>query len=274
MSSSVRLDLQLEEPGDDTLSDQVFDIVRNTLQPDFELPLENAVQKIGALLPESKPYSSEVGTFLENCYGMADQIPHSHPSMTKLVTLVYSTLNFVWQSQSDKTGDKAQDNPYQKLVETLRDWWNSRSNSAKKPQAVLMLTSRAGSSPAEDPEKYVNFQAFTAHLYERGMIKGSHLAVWTIQDALDGANTLPEQKRNAYVKAASNWILLNGEAVYAEVAGGESVSTKKWSHWHDRIDEVADGTWNKRPCAYDDDTVLLAGRASVSMDAIERRKNG
>ena len=132
MSSSVRLDLQLEEPGDDTLSDQVFDIVRNTLQPDFELPLENAVQKIGALLPESKPYSSEVGTFLETCYEVADQIPHSHPSMTKLVTLVYSTLNSVWQSQGDKTGDYAQDTPYQKLVETLRDWWNSRSGLDEK----------------------------------------------------------------------------------------------------------------------------------------------
>jgi hypothetical protein len=273
MSSSARLlDLQLEEPGDDPLSDQVFDIIRNTLQPDSELPLDAAVQKIEALLP--KPYSREVGTFLETCYEVADQVPYSHPSMTKLTTLVYSTLNSVWQSRVDKTGENAQDTPYQKLVETLRDWWNSRFSSDKKLQAVTMLTFRAGSNPAEDPEKYVNFQTFTAHLHERGMIKGSHLAVWTIQDALDGAKTVPEQERNAYVKAASNWILLNGEAVYAEVAGGESVSTKEWRHWHDRIDEVADGTWNKRPCAYDDDTVLLAGRASVSMDAIERRKTG
>ena len=137
-----------------------------------------------------------------------------------------------------------------------------------------MLTSHTGSSPAEDPEKYVNFQTFTAHLYERGMIKGSHLAVWTIQDALDGTKTAPEQERNAYVMAASNWLLLNGEAVYAEIEGGGSVSTKEWRRWHDSIDEVADGTWNKRPCAHDGDTVLLAGRASAAMDAIERRKTG
>jgi hypothetical protein len=31
----------------------------------------------------------------------------------------------VWQAQVDKTGEKAQNTPYQKLVETLRDWWNS-----------------------------------------------------------------------------------------------------------------------------------------------------
>ena len=133
MSSSTRLDLQLEEPGDDPISDQVFNIVRDTLQPDSELHLETAAQKIGALqIPEGKPYSSELGTFLETCYEVADQIPHSHPSMTKLVTLVYSTLNSVWQSQGDKTGDYAQDTPYQKLVETLRDWWNSRSGLDEK----------------------------------------------------------------------------------------------------------------------------------------------
>jgi hypothetical protein len=86
---------------------------------------------------------------------------------------------------------------------------------------------RAGSSPAEDPDKFVNFQTFTAHLHERGTIKGSHLAVWTIQDALDGAKVVPEQERNAYVKAASNWLLLNDEAVYAELAGGESVSRRE-----------------------------------------------
>jgi hypothetical protein len=131
MSSSARLDLQLEEPGDDPLSDQVFDIIRNTLQPDSELPLETAVKEIAALLPEGKPCSSEVGTFLETCYEVTDQIPYSHPSMAKLTTLVYSTLNFVWQSQIDKVGENAQDTPYQRLVETLRDWWNSRSSSDK-----------------------------------------------------------------------------------------------------------------------------------------------
>jgi len=120
------MDLRLEEPGDDPLSDQIFDILRDTLQPDSKLPLETAEQRIGALLPEGEPYTREVGTFLETCYEVADQIPYSHPSMTKLTTLLYSTLNSVWQqSQVNKTGENAQDTPYQKLVETLRDWWNS-----------------------------------------------------------------------------------------------------------------------------------------------------
>ena len=132
MSSSARLDLQLEGPGDDPLSDQVFDIVRDTLQPDSELDLETVAQRIEALLPEGKPYSREVGTFLETCYEVADQIPYSHPSMTKLISLVYSTLNSVWQSQVDKTAEKAQDTAYQKLVETLRDWWNSEFGSDEK----------------------------------------------------------------------------------------------------------------------------------------------
>jgi hypothetical protein len=42
---TARLDLQLEEPGDDPLSDQVFDIIRDILQPDSELPLDTAVKR-------------------------------------------------------------------------------------------------------------------------------------------------------------------------------------------------------------------------------------
>ena len=196
MASSARLDLKLEDPGDDLLSDQAFDILRDTLQPDSETPLETAVQKIVALLPEGKPYSREVGVFLETCYELADQIPYSHPSMTKLTTLVYSTLNSVWQSQVDKVGKEAQSTPYQKLVETLRDWWNSRFRSQFFFEQ-LDIDLCAGSSPAEDPEKYVNFQTFTAHLYERGMIKGTDLAVWTIQDSLDGTKSVSEREHNA-----------------------------------------------------------------------------
>jgi len=86
---TARLDLQLEEPGDDPLSDQVFDIIRDILQPDSELPLDTAVKRTVALLPDGKPYSREVGTFLETCYEVADQIPCSHPSMTRLSTLIY-----------------------------------------------------------------------------------------------------------------------------------------------------------------------------------------
>lgn len=75
--------------------------------------------------------------------------------------------------------------------------------------------------------------------------------MWTIQDALGGAKTVPEQYRNAYVKAAANWLLLTGEAIHAEIADGELVSSKEWRRWRDRINEVADGKWNKKPCAFD-----------------------
>jgi hypothetical protein len=61
--------------------------------------------------------------------------------MTKLTTLVYSTLNSIWQAQVDKTGEKSQDTLYQKLVETLRDWWNSVFHFDKKSWAATMLTS-------------------------------------------------------------------------------------------------------------------------------------
>lgn len=93
MTATERLNFQLEEPGDDPLSDQVFDILRNTLQPDCEISLEVAAQQIESLLPEGHPYSHEVDCFLTTCYEVAEQIPYYHVSMTRLVTVVDLCLN-------------------------------------------------------------------------------------------------------------------------------------------------------------------------------------
>jgi hypothetical protein len=85
---------------------------------------------------------------------------------------------------------------------------------------------------------------FTARLYERGMIEGDHLAVWTLQDALDGKKDVGVQVRNAYVKAASNWLLVYGDAVFAEVEG--DVEVLQWNGWYDRLNEVTGGKWRAK----------------------------
>lgn len=145
MSAIERLDLRLEEPGDDPLSDKIFEILCKTLQPDGELSLESAARQISSLLPEGQPYSDKVGRFLTTCYEVAEQIPYSHPSMIKLVSVIDACLNS--SKFLDATGTEvsnsdelchlrhilialpdAQSDPtwrYQKLGETLRDWWDS-----------------------------------------------------------------------------------------------------------------------------------------------------
>jgi len=113
MSTTGRLDLHLEEPGEDVLADQVFDILQSSLQPDCEAPMASIVDQLRSLLPQGgEPYTSQVTTFLCCCYEVAEQIPYSHQSMDKLVTIIYLCLN-----SASFTGYR-----YQKLGETLYDW--------------------------------------------------------------------------------------------------------------------------------------------------------
>nr|POF22123.1 hypothetical protein CFP56_36210 [Quercus suber] len=86
--ATERLYLQPEEPGDDHTSDQVFDILCNTLQSKPELPAKVAVAKIIALIPGREIRSSELNAFVMTCYEVAEQIPHNHESLIKLVTII------------------------------------------------------------------------------------------------------------------------------------------------------------------------------------------
>lgn len=136
MVSTQYLDLRLEEPGDDPISDQVMDILRDTLQPDGKTSLESAVEQITALLPKGRPSSTEVGSFVETCFEAAEQIPYSHPSMIKLVTIIDRCLK---SSQLSKE-DEAPSDRVQKLGETLRDWWESTFRPCPKPETPVTLT--------------------------------------------------------------------------------------------------------------------------------------
>ncbi|CAK4032227.1 Hypothetical predicted protein [Lecanosticta acicola] len=126
MASPQRLSLQLEEPGDDPLADQVFDILQRALQqPDGEVSLETAAEQITALLPCGRPYSTEVAIFLMTCCEVAEQIPYSHASMIRLVTIIDSCLHSSRFATKDDGGETDATLRYQTLSETLRDWWNS-----------------------------------------------------------------------------------------------------------------------------------------------------
>jgi hypothetical protein len=66
----------------------MFEIFDKVLQPDSELFVEDAVAQLVVLLPEGKPYSSEVGDFIGTCIEMADAIPYTHSSMLKLDSIL------------------------------------------------------------------------------------------------------------------------------------------------------------------------------------------
>ena len=88
MSTPSSLDLKLEEPGDDPLSVKVFEILRDFLQSNAALTLQNTARSILALLPENDSDSMEVLSFSETCIEVAEQIPYHHPSRLKLAGLM------------------------------------------------------------------------------------------------------------------------------------------------------------------------------------------
>jgi hypothetical protein len=61
-----------------------------------------------------------------------------------------------------------------------------------------------------------------------------------------------------YVKAASNWNMLLGDAIHADVTS-DGIPLKEWERWRQRIEEVAGGKWNHRTCAFDEDSAALCG---------------
>ena len=133
--------------------------------------------------------------------------------------------------------------------------------------------SDAGSKPDKDPVRFVSFQTFAARIFERGMLKGPILAIGTIERALENVKKDTSQERNAFVKAASQWLLLQGDVVYAEVTDGR-LSQKKWQGWHERLSAVAAGEAESRNVSFDPEAIELAGKAIVAMEALERQKAG
>lgn len=176
----------------------------------------------------------------------------------------------------------------------MRDWWDStlpfsQSASALKTRHSNVRESDfwsiAANDPSEHPSKYVSFQTFAARIYERGVVKGSHLAIWVLQAALEEKRKLVGQEGEAYVMAASQWILIHGEQVYREaVAGGEpgpalpwksssqDLTLRKWRHWREQLHAVASGKRDGKAFVFGRECKGLADRATEAMFALERKK--
>lgn len=97
--------------------------------------------------------------------------------------------------------------------------------------------------------------------------------MWTLEDAFDDENGSTKEERNSYVTAASQWILIQGDEIYTDVAKERS-GLKKWRGWLEQLKAVADGKSGSKGVVFSKDTTELAGRASVAMEAIERQKAG
>lgn len=70
--------------GTDYSETRVAAILRDFLQPDTKLSLQEAAKAILVLIPANASGYAEVCSFGEICVELAEQIPYHHPSQLKL----------------------------------------------------------------------------------------------------------------------------------------------------------------------------------------------
>ena len=81
------LSLEIEDSSGHALTDKTYHILRDFLQQDSRLTIEDAAQAVLTLLPENAPLSTEVWEIGEICIELAKQVPYYHPSQLKLAEL-------------------------------------------------------------------------------------------------------------------------------------------------------------------------------------------
>nr|POF01079.1 hypothetical protein CFP56_21027 [Quercus suber] len=153
-----------------------------------------------------------------------------------------------------------------------------------------------GSYPDENPAKFLNYLTFMARVDQRGLVRGFHCSIWTIEDAFERGQGKTREGRNALVKSALQHLLIIGDAIYLELKNVDSKRNSKhdfkqdgwwhwfkpkdvskqdkWRQWRKQVRVVASQKTDHKTRTYDHDTVAMAGRALVAMEMIERVKGG
>nr|POF01080.1 hypothetical protein CFP56_21028 [Quercus suber] len=259
-----RLALQLEELGDDPLTDHVFDILANVLQPDSALSVDIAVTQLTALLPDRDPYSAEVDALIMRVIDLAEQIPYYHASMVKLVTIADLCLT------SSRCQPLTSNEPRRRWLsaESLREEFNHR-----------------------DPAKWVSLESFVARAHKCGLLEGCDFSIGSLRLAFGKETAETREGRNALVKSALQHILIHGEAIYLDIADDDPKQSEwrhwrkpkydsrrdRWRHWYEQVSAVAAQNADEKQTAYSQDTIELADQAMEvmeAMEAIERLKMG
>ncbi|KAJ8612788.1 hypothetical protein MRB53_037259 [Persea americana] len=261
--------IQQEEPGDDPVTDAIFEKLCKAVQPESTAEdLELAIPEIVSLIPEGSNYGVEMSAFIWCFVEVATQIPYTHPSMIKLATLLDRCLK---SSHFDK--GESEISRYQQLGEKARSMLNG------------------------------------ARLYERGIFTGGYeLVEWPIADAFKEEKSptwsqtcfslfsqrpkppfddLNNQSQDTWTRVALNYLIINGDGLYGEVHKGE-LDLKKWQYWLQQAalvskqGKISDGTlklkkWQRwlhrdEPVVFEQETIDLAGQAVVAMQAAQRIK--
>jgi hypothetical protein len=137
----------------------------------------------------------------------------------------------------------------------------------------------------EDPTTYVNYHAFVANIDQCHIFSSyPHYAIWAMRDAFENEEEIePGSIRDAYVLGAAQWILWNGQNLFAQIRypgdglphdykkGGPFFSSElvitlpQWRFWRDGFRAVAEEKYEAS-----DECKTVAVKAADMMDALEK----
>ncbi|KAK6829784.1 hypothetical protein PG987_010368 [Apiospora arundinis] len=182
-----------------------------------------------------KPFSSPVGwiAYLWRTIGQAAiAIPHSHSGQDRLVSLLQELWRLPPQTIHYISGDD---------VEEEYTFWESDEND-QFCQNMRLLDSDANPT---NPAKYVNFSAFLARVFARGLVDTTRFCALITGEFLGlrwPYNKRPE-KGEPHVLAAAQWVAHAGPALW-EMCEKKAYAAKGfnptwWARWRDRFGQVA-----------------------------------
>lgn len=87
------LNFQFEEPFDEPLLDDYFNILNSFVQPDSQASTQDAAKEIFKIHPKVEPTNEDGSDLIWVAAEMSSQIPYTHPSMKRLANLIALVLN-------------------------------------------------------------------------------------------------------------------------------------------------------------------------------------
>ncbi|CEJ60589.1 hypothetical protein PMG11_09158 [Penicillium brasilianum] len=249
--------------------EKAFAVLKDYLGPESPLPLDLAVESLLKLLPTDAPDSEEICRFGEDCFELAEMASYrnsSHSRLAQLLEALGLSSHFTFLAK-----------------ENGRVW---RFNLLKHSMEDF-----CEGPDSDNPERYVNYNSFLAHLYEHRIFPTDPTyALWAMRAAFeDDRSHEAKEVRSSWILGAAQWILWNGQSIFNLILepalydvtyetwpdrgawdagclynGTPGLSLERWQFWKRRFGDFSQDS------NVTDECKAVSARAMAMMDLFEK----
>ncbi|KAK7743379.1 hypothetical protein SLS62_010616 [Diatrype stigma] len=281
MASVFKLQ-QTYAKGGERISGEVFDIFNDYLKTEASTTAAQVAVAVSKLVPSPTDGSKKLEdgfffSFWKDVIRVAEQIPHDHPAMDKVVKFMRELTLL------PDTGLQVWENRLWTDLPVLGAVFREHLNGPK--------TSKREEEQAQIDKEWVRFHAFSAKLIGAGVINYINQVIWMLRTALEedsGAKAPSARDRDlataaVYIEYAGPLLaesvirtpsptlsqederLLRGGSLYASGGGKAGLRSDRWLFWLKRFREEAEKVTS-------DEARSLALRSSRLMEIwVEKR---